>query len=107
MTEICMGDDRIWTSEWPTEPGKYWFYGFYFGHKPKDGLPKLGLVKVSKDMKNEPIRVLDGKFMYKVDGHIGFFSDAEDVVVPSLNSFEYLGLSIGMAKIRIYPEDFE
>lgn len=105
MTEICVGDDyedRIWTSEWPTDPGKYWFYGFQFGQTAR-GLPKLSMVVVSETKQDQIVRIVDGKFMYKADGHIGFFSPAEDVVVPSLDSFEYLGLHIGMVLTKVYP----
>jgi len=95
--EINM-DGRIWTTEWPTEPGRYWFYGYYYGDKTVDGLPKLGLVKVVTTRRGDTVRLIEGKFMYEAEGHKGFFSKAESIVVPPLSAFEAVGLTISMVE---------
>ena len=96
MTEIV---ERVWTSAWPTEPGKYWFYGYYYGDLTIDGLPKLGLVTVVKTGQNQIIRLVEGKFMYREDTHVGFFTKAETPVVPSLSAFETLGLKLTLEEM--------
>jgi len=103
MTEIIVedaGGDRTWTSEWPTEPGLYWFYGYYYGDLTIDGLPKLGLVTVVETSQGQTIRLVEGKFMYTEDSHVGFFSEVEDIVVPSLSSFETLGLKLSLPRSK-------
>ena len=89
-------DGKIWTTEWPTEPGRYWFYGYSFGIKTTSGLPQVSCVKVIKTRRDQIVRLIDGKFMYEAEGHKGFFSKAEDIFVPPLSAFEAFGLTIRM-----------
>jgi len=98
MTEIVV-EDQVWTSEWPTEPGKYWFYGYYYGDLTIDGLPKFGLVTVVKTQQDYVIRLVEGKFMYQEDSHLGFFTKAETPVVPPLSAFETLGLKLTLEEM--------
>jgi hypothetical protein len=83
---------QIWTKEWPTEAGTYWFYGWRFGNEGlnKDDEPELNFVEVSK--------IVNG-FMYITRGHwltaekgyeggaIGLWTKA---IVPELPSLDNL-----------------
>lgn len=60
--------EHVWTNEYPTTPGFYWFYGNHYGMKKRT----LGVVKVSS-VRNGVCRVLDGNFMFKEDKHKGVF----------------------------------
>ncbi len=57
-----------WTTDWPTAPGWYWFYGRRYGEE----MHSLGTVEVSK-ASNGVIRVLGGAFMYRQEKHVGVF----------------------------------
>lgn len=52
-----------WSTEWPTEPGNYLFYGNYKGQEPE-----LKLCHVSKaggDLNPHIARIADGAFLYE------------------------------------------
>ena len=66
-----------WTSEWPTKDGWYWFYGRKYGEEKHS----FGTVRVRK-ISNGIMRVLDGQFMWKAEGHIGFFQPLDFPPIP-------------------------
>lgn len=74
-----------WSEEWPTEPGRYWFYGYKW--KPftsdMDKPPEMFLVKV-RDGGNGVMRVTDGHFLYKAEGGRGLWTPA---VLPEIPEF--------------------
>ncbi len=77
-----------WTREWPTEPGRYWFYGYPYGkQKTEMGLgdkkPFLSLVKVDKTT-NSIMYVLDGQFFFRDSKIIGKFKKADLPELPNL-----------------------
>ena len=63
-----------WTEEWPTEPGRYWFWGQSdYGMR---GLPaRLYSVVVHKADRG-PVYVADGSFMYRGGGGWGVWCRA-------------------------------
>ena len=68
----------MWSKEWPTAPGWYWFYGQHYGLLPH----RLGTVRVFP-IQNGVGRVLDGQFMYVLDKHNGVFMPIDVPVIPS------------------------
>lgn len=69
----------MWTNEWPTEPGRYWFYG----HKYKEARVEVGAVHVIATSSGV-VHILDGQFMFKEDGHKGMFHPAQVPVLPAI-----------------------
>lgn len=73
-----------WTSEWPTEPGNYWFHGWLhkcnYSSKPKTYLVKAAKLGNSTNL----VLVTEGSFIYKHDGAKGLWLPAE---VPEPSEF--------------------
>lgn len=67
-----------WSSEWPTEPGRYWFYGYLWG----EAKPEMFMIEVWK-ISNGVSYVTKGTFIYKNDA-IGLWSRA-NVLLPPLD----------------------
>jgi len=70
----------MWTKEWPTESGFYWFYGFLWsrdGDKPE--LISIEVIQAS----NAIIYVAKGSFIYKTENHVGFWNKADLPELPS------------------------
>ena len=67
-----------WTEEWPTEPGKYWFWGQKFRNWSGEYKPGMYLVKVRQCV-NSLVYVTDGHFIYEEEGARGQWQPA---VVP-------------------------
>ncbi len=53
-----------WAETWPTEPGRYWFYGWCSKPLRRDYDPEMTLVKVSNAV-NSIAYVGNGRFIYK------------------------------------------
>lgn len=75
--EIPMTENE-WTTDWPTEPGWYWFYG----HKYGDERVSVGVVQVRKISTGVSL-VLDGNFMFLQEKHRGVFQRIATPVVPA------------------------
>ena len=76
-----------WTTEWPTETGRYWFYGYRYGKVSvgREQRPYLMLMNAT--------RLGDGSFMYIGDGQFVYEKDAEQAhfckfVSPELPELE-------------------
>lgn len=75
-----------WTSDWPTEPGNYWFHGWL--HKCSyDSKPKTCLVKAF-NLGPTLALVAEGSFIYRRDGAKGLWLPAE---VPEPSEFNLEG----------------
>lgn len=59
-TDAFVVHEPVWSKTWPTEEGKYWFYGRLF----KDDKPEMALVDVWKTS-NGFAYVTRGMFLYK------------------------------------------
>lgn len=70
-------DENEWTSDWPTEPGWYWFYGYKYG----EARLSIGTVSI-KTISNGIMTVMDGHFMYQQEGHVGVFQRIPTPVIP-------------------------
>ena len=68
-----------WTTEWPTEPGHYWFYGWCF--RDRDKPAKFHCVEVWKLQKGRAY-VTDGHFLYKAEGAEGVWQPVEFPELP-------------------------
>jgi len=80
-----------WTTEWPTEPGLYWFYGWCFGEiikfSTKNKPPELHYVSVrltGMPPKQSPMYVTNGHFLYKQEGAEGKWLKVELPELPNL-----------------------
>jgi hypothetical protein len=70
-----------WSETWPTETGRYWFYGWCFENHTDS--PALYYVNVRK-CSNGVMRYTDGHFIYKSDGAIGLWSLVQLPDLPSI-----------------------
>jgi hypothetical protein len=65
-----------WTKKWPTKPGRYWFYGWPYGHQWEIGgkfvEPELNCVNVWK-VSNGITLVREGNGWDESEGGIGLF----------------------------------
>lgn len=81
----------MWTTEWPNEPGFYWFYGWLWYTKYDKGRePKLYMIETRVDGsingKKSILYIGAGNFLYKAENHIGMFYPA--VLPPIVNPME-------------------
>jgi len=74
-----------WTETWPIEQGWYWFYGWCW-RSAYDEPAELHLVKVRLGQKRHPFYVTNGHFVWKGEGAIGWWKDAE---LPEVPMFEW------------------
>jgi len=68
-----------WQTEWPTESGVYWFYGWCWEkHSARERVeePEMHLVSV-RVMSNGVSCVTNGHFLYKAEGAEGMWLKAE------------------------------
>lgn len=63
----------VWSREWPTEPGDYWFYGWT--HECAKGNPRMGLAQVCQ-IANGLAHIVRGALAYESDGAEGFWTRA-------------------------------
>lgn len=69
----------IWTQEWPTEPGYYWFYGRRFSTRNRcSDLPsEMSFVEVFMSAEESPVYICNGNFLYKREATKGWWTRAE------------------------------
>ena len=70
--------EHVWTSEYPTKPGFYWFYGRHYGEEKHS----MGVVRVFPTQTGVA-RVLDGNFMFKQDKHEGVFCPIDKPIISA------------------------
>ena len=74
-----------WSSEWPTQKGMYWFYGYrygkFFGNQKND--PELLLLTVRK-ISNGFMYTADGQFVYESEVEEPYFQKAILPEIPKL-----------------------
>lgn len=80
ITDAAHGEAHDWSSEWPTEPGRYWFYGWRSTFAKNNSKPSLMMVNV-RQVANSLMFITDGVFLYKGEGAEGVFCSA---IAPSL-----------------------
>ena len=61
-----------WATEWPTEPGAYWFYGYRFGRV------SVGVIQ-APELLHLRVRQVSNGMVYICEGH---FMSKKDVVEP-------------------------
>ena len=71
----------MYTKEFPTKLGYYWFYGWHSKFSKtsingKESKPKLHVVQVRQGA-NSRIYICDGHFMYKSEGAEGIWQEIE------------------------------
>jgi len=75
----------MWTKEWPTESGFYWFYGFLWYRYYRDGdKPELASIEVIPTS-NGIMCVAKGAFIHEGEKHMGFWCKADLPELPSHN----------------------
>ena len=79
-----------WTTEWPTAPGWYWFYGWAYGKivvgEPEP--PRLEAAQVHMAgpfSKRFLMTIRSGAFMYKSEGAIGMWCPMMMPELPDLS----------------------
>lgn len=84
MSGIEVGE---WTTEWPTEEGLYWFYGWMFGRRLEKS-PKLDIIKtirLGSAEKGSMTYISNGSFVYESEGGEGYFQKMTQPVLPDLS----------------------
>lgn len=79
-----------WTTEFPTEKGKYWFYGYRYG-KVSCGVPRepeCMIVKVAKSSSGHNMYIAEGSFMYQSEVEEPHFKPFEYPEFPKLKDDE-------------------
>jgi len=70
----------MWTKEWPTKVGWFWFYGWKYGKDDYHPDPELCVVRTYMAA-NGLMHTIDGQFMYRSEGHDGVF---QEMILPVL-----------------------
>jgi hypothetical protein len=80
---------KQWTTDFPTKPGWYWFYGYRYGRIScgYEETPRLMTVMVSKSGSNDLMYVANGNFMYESEVEDAHFKklDAPALTAKVLN----------------------
>jgi len=76
-----------WTTEFPTEVGDYWFYGYRYGkvscgHKSKPDIMRLKVRKCANGVMYEA----QGQFMYEKEVEEAHFCPIEFPELPEINT---------------------
>ena len=84
--------ERVWTTEWPTEPGDYWFYGWRskFGFENRLSI-RMALVRAlfaGQTSVRSLIFVCEGGFMFEREGGRGKWASAELPEPPGMEEFD-------------------
>ena len=78
----------MWSREWPTEPGHYWFYGWpYKGEKEGGRKPELNHVRVIQ-ASNGVIVIRSGYGWYKNEW--SGFEEFTKAILPELPDLSYI-----------------
>ena len=80
-----------WTSDWPTEPGWYWFYGYLwpFPARREPGIVLASWERLDLDVVNVSqtpdglVYTARGEFIYPEEDHRGYFKRIETPVIPA------------------------
>lgn len=80
----------MWSHDWPTEPGLFWFYGWRFGRGREFGghkeEPELCLVEIGETaVKGVFMYVTHGHFLYREEGATGLW---QKTILPELPDLE-------------------
>lgn len=67
-----------WSKDWPTEPGRYWFYGVSHKCSTENLLRPAEVRKIS----NGIMYIADGAFIYKEDGAVGWWAPLVEPELP-------------------------
>ncbi len=71
----------MWTQEWPTEPGMYWFYGQRYDEKQVE----LCFMRVWRAGDNSLFFICEGNVLYKSEaGPVAWFRKIDAPPLPSL-----------------------
>ena len=76
-----------WQREWPTELGRWWFYGWSWGGaRARADKPELYLVDVGETVVlGSMVYETDGEFLYKEEGATGMWMKAQLPELPKLD----------------------
>jgi NADPH-dependent ferric siderophore reductase len=72
--------DALWTDEWPTEEGYYWFYGHTSRHRA-DRPYEINVVQVAHGA-NCTVYICRGALLYKVEGADGVWQPVYPPELP-------------------------
>ena len=76
----------IWTRDWPTKPGRYWFYGYRHGRVSCGyDCDRVLLMVVVKKTGSGVVCIAEGHFLYKQEVEDAQFTDA---ILPELPEVE-------------------
>ena len=77
--------ENEWTTYFPKEPGRYWFYGYMYGKIScgRKQNPELILVDVHRIV-NGLSYIANGQFMYKSEVECAHFKKFEPFELPNL-----------------------
>lgn len=77
---------REWTTQWPTEPGDYWFYGYRYQRDilDTDRKPALILIEVIK-VRNSIATIGNGEFMFENETVHAHFSPFTPPSLPEID----------------------
>jgi len=72
----------MWTKDWPEKTGTYFFYGWCFANHTRP--PDYHFVH-AKRVGDRMMYVADGHFLYKSEGALGYWCEADLPPPPSLD----------------------
>ncbi len=74
-----------WTTEFPTEPGTYWFYGYRYGKTScgREAKPEMMLV-MANEVSNGLMVTAEGQFMFEREIEQASFAKTELPYSPPL-----------------------
>jgi hypothetical protein len=80
----------VWTDEWPTDPGRYWFYGWRSSFSFDDGRkPELFACKAMQSANGRMTIICEGAFLYREEGAEGYFLPCLTPEPPSIPSIGF------------------
>jgi hypothetical protein len=73
---LCWLMETIWTSEWPTEGGWYWFHGWTSTFDMQCNPKRTHLVEVREIAQGKICYITEGRFLYQTGGAYGLWQPA-------------------------------
>lgn len=83
-----------WILEWPTDPGRYWFYGWRSTFGLRNSKPRMHMVEVRTaggPDRRFTMYVCDGGFIHQSEGGYGLWLSAVVPDSPQLERPDELG----------------
>jgi hypothetical protein len=73
---LCWLIETVWTREWPTEGGWYWFHGWTATFARQHNRPARTYFVEAREIEGKICYITEGRFLYQTEGAYGLWQPA-------------------------------